>query len=83
MELIGKTLQTTTIVDASMTIDNVICALRRISGLCHMLGHIGETASDIKAEHLMYTLSFIRDGLDDQIELLDAIQWPEGKAVGA
>lgn len=66
-----------------LAVDDVVFELRRLSCLTNMLTRLHARDDCVDLEDIGLAMSLIRDSLDCQINALDAIQWPKGKAAGA
>lgn len=66
-----------------LAVDYVVYELRRLSCLLNMMTRLQDKDDYMDPEEIGLAMGLIRDNLDYQINALDTIQWPKGKAVGA
>lgn len=66
-----------------LAVDDVVFELRRLSCLINMLTRLQAKDDYVDLEDIGLAMGLVRDNLDYQINALDAIQWPKGRAVGA
>ncbi len=63
-----------------LTVDGAVYALRCISSLCHVMTELQCSNDAVAAESVGDMMGLIRDCLDEQIKVLDGIQWsPKGR----
>ncbi len=66
-----------------LTVDGAVYALRRISSLCHVMTELQCSNDAVAAESVGDMMGLIRDCLDEQIKVLDGIQWSPRKRARA
>ncbi len=59
------------------TVDHTIYKLQRLAGLCHMLCCLTDPNDSVDLEAVGDTMGIVRDCLNQQIEALQSIQWPD------
>lgn len=62
-----------------LTVDEAVYALRRISSLCHVMTQVQCSHDTVDAEAVGDMMGLLRDCLDEQIKVLDGIQWTPRK----
>ncbi len=65
--------------DPMFVVDDVIIILRQLSAQCHLYSYFMDSPPSNTAAlcDVGMMMSLIRDCLDDQIKILDEIEWPK------